>query len=61
MDQERHRLETNQNVSIQAEPLVDDFQQQVDFIKNVIARENRTIPRTSATQNAYPTAYQFFE
>jgi hypothetical protein len=58
MASERLRLETNQNIGIQAEPQVRDAEQQVDFVKNV-ARAQRGDKQTM--RNIYPTSSRFFD
>ena len=58
IDSERLRLETNQNVGIQAEPQVRDVEQQVDFVKNVV-RVQRGDKQTM--RDFYPTSSRFFD
>ena len=55
MEEERHRLETNQSVGFQVKPLLKDVQQQADFVKNI-----RGTTSDCTKREDYPTSSRFF-
>ena len=61
MEEERHRVETNKDVNIQAKPSVSDFQQQADFIKNVVRDGPISLARPAITRDAYATSNRFLD
>lgn len=53
MEQERIRIETNIDIGIQVEPQVEDFQQQADFVKNVVGNRSKIVKETFPTSNHF--------